>query len=248
MASLAQILTPDLLLAALLLLGAGMVRGFTGFGAALLLAPILALLFGVTGGIAIIVLLNVIVAVQLMPAARRASSFGAVGWLTAAACVTSPIGAWMLVSIDPDLLRRTISGLVLASCAMIALSGREAIRIKASRSADIAAGGLGGILNGLGGIGGPPIMLYWIAQRNSAESLRANVILSFAIIHTVTGLTFALHGLLDAQTILRTLLLMPSFLIGAWIGTHYFVRSSEQFFFRLVMILLSVVALATMIL
>lgn len=248
MEALTAIITPDLLIAFPLLVGAGLVRGFTGFGGALLLVPILALLYGVTAGVAIVVLLNIIVAIQLLPSARRSSNLKSVGWLTAAACAVSPIGAWMLGSLDPEFVRKAISALVLASCAVIVISGRDRFRIKGSPAADLAAGGVGGFLNGLAGIGGPPITLYWIAQRNSAESLRANVILSFAVIHVVTGLLYAFMGLVDLQTILRTALLTPPFMFGVWIGAHYFSRSSEKFFLQLVVALLSVVAIATMLL
>lgn len=248
MEALKEILTPDLLLAAALLVGAGVVRGFTGFGAALLLAPVLTLLFGVTAGVAIIVLLNIIVAIQLMPSARRASNFRAVGWLTAAACATSPLGAWMLGSLDPDLLRRAISGLVLIFCITIAFTGPDSFKVEASRTADITAGGLGGFLNGLAGIGGPPITLYWIAQHNSAEALRANVILAFAVIHTVTASVYAFQGLIGLDTLFRTLLLTPPFMFGVWIGSHFFSRSSKRFFLRIVLVLLALVALTTMLL
>lgn len=248
MDAITDILTPDLLLAAVMLVGAGVVRGFTGFGAALLLAPVLALLFGVQSGVAIIVLLNVIVAIQLMPSARRASNFGTVGWLTAAACATSPLGAWMLGTLDPELMRRLISGLVLLFCIIIAVAGRDRLNVKRSAAADITAGGLGGFLNGLAGIGGPPITLYWIAQRNSAEALRANVILAFAVIHTVTILVYALQGLLGLDTILRTLALTPPFMFGVWIGSRFFSKSSEDLFLKIVLVLLSVVAIATMLL
>ena len=68
----ADILSVELFVAAVLLFGAGIVRGFTGFGAALLLAPVLAYLFGAANGVAIIILLNMIVSVQLM--SRRCGS------------------------------------------------------------------------------------------------------------------------------------------------------------------------------
>jgi uncharacterized membrane protein YfcA len=240
------IFTTNLLLVALLLVGAGVVRGFTGFGAALLLAPLLVLLFGVTEGVAIIVLLNVLVAFQLLPKARNASSLKQVGWLTGAACVFIPAGAWALGSFDPELVRRAISLLVFVGCVVIALSQRDRLRITGSPALDATVGGVGGFLNGLGGIGGPPITLYWVAQRNAAAVLRANIILSFAVIHTVTAAVYAVQGFVTPESIARTLVLTPPFMLGAWLGTRFFDKSRETLFTRVVLALLATVAIATL--
>ncbi len=237
-----DILSLDLLVAAVLLFGAGIVRGFTGFGAALLLAPVLAYLFGATNGVAIIILLNMIVSVQLIAAARRVSSFAGVGWLTAGACAAMPVGVWALGSLDPEFVRDLISILVIIACVLIALPYREYLDVRSTPALDAFAGGLGGLLHGFAGIGGPPIIVYWIAQKKTAAALRANIILSFAIINVLTTLAFLIGGLLNATMLVQTILLTPPFLLGAWVGQHFFGRSSDKFFMRVVLSLLIIVA------
>ncbi|MFW6024457.1 MAG: TSUP family transporter [Dichotomicrobium sp.] len=238
----ADILSTNLAIAAALLFGAGIVRGFTGFGAALLLAPVLAYLFGATSGVGIIILLNLIVSFQLIAPALRVSNFAGVGWLTAGACAAMPIGVWALGTFDPEAARDAISILVILACILIALPYQDHLHIRSSPAMDAFAGGLGGLMHGFAGIGGPPIIIYWIAQKQSAAALRANIILSFAIINIVTTLAFLVGGLLNTTMFLQTLLLTPPFLLGAWVGAHIFGRSSDRFFMRVVLVLLIVVA------
>jgi uncharacterized membrane protein YfcA len=242
LAVLQHILSVELLAAAVLLFGAGIVRGFTGFGAALLLAPVLAYLFGAANGVAIIILLNMFVSVQLMSAALRVSNFAGVGWVTVGACAAMPLGVWALGSFDPEVARNAISILVIIACLFIALPYQDYLKVRSSPMLDSLAGGLGGLLHGFAGIGGPPIIIYLIAQNASAAVLRANIILSFAIINVVTTLVFFLSGLLSTTIMLQTILLTPPFLLGAWVGQNIFGRSSEKLFMRVVLILLTLVA------
>lgn len=239
---LAEVFSAKVLFAAVLLFGAGIVRGFTGFGAALLLAPVLAYLFGAANGVGIIILLNMFVSVQLIAAAHRVVKFSGVGWVTAGACAAMPVGVWALGTLDPDLVRDVISILVIVACVLIALPYQEYLKVRASPPLDAFAGGLGGLLHGFAGIGGPPIIIYLIAQKASAAALRANIILSFAIINVVTTLAFLIAGLLNTKMLLQTILLTPPFLLGAWVGARIFGRTSEKAFMRAVLLLLIAVA------
>jgi len=239
-----DVLGTELALAAILIFTAGIVRGFSGFGAALLLAPMLAYLFGAANGIAIIMLLNTIVSVQLLTAARRDSSLAGVGWLTAGACAAMPAGVLALGTIDPEVVRDAISVLVIMACIVIAFPYQDYVQVRPSPMLDAFAGGLGGLLHGFAGIGGPPIIVYLFAQKKAAVALRANIILSFAIINIVSCVVFVLVGIMNSTTLLQAIVLTPPFLFGAWIGQRIFGRSSDKFFMRVVVALLMVVALS----
>ena len=59
----------DLAIAAAAVLAAGLVRGFSGFGSAMVNAPVLSLLWGPTIGVPIAALVEFVPAVQLTPRA-----------------------------------------------------------------------------------------------------------------------------------------------------------------------------------
>ncbi|NIS35970.1 MAG: TSUP family transporter, partial [Actinobacteria bacterium] len=89
---------------------AGIVRGFSGFGAGLVMAPSLSLLLGPTVAVPVIVLLDAVAGAQLIPPAIRNVRWRTVGPLGLAACVGVPLGSLGLARLDPTIVEKSISG------------------------------------------------------------------------------------------------------------------------------------------
>ena len=64
---------------------AGMVRGFAGFGAAMIMTPVFSALYGPAVGVSLCLLLEIVVVLPLLPGRRAAASIGA-----ASACSWPP--------------------------------------------------------------------------------------------------------------------------------------------------------------
>ena len=100
---------------------AGVMHGYTGgFGSGLFAVPLLALLFGPVGGIAVGSLTSLLGSAQLVPAAMRLVSWRHMAPLMIAQMAMVPLGAALLVSMDPTLVRRIIGVLVLLSGILLA--------------------------------------------------------------------------------------------------------------------------------
>ena len=67
----ADLLTPELSIALITAAIAGIMRGFSGFGTALVFAPVLTLLFGPKLGVPTVVLIEIPISLQLLPGAVR---------------------------------------------------------------------------------------------------------------------------------------------------------------------------------
>ena len=107
-------LPPDLLSAATAIawatvLAAGLMRGFSGFGSGMLMVPILSILFGPPQAVAIVILLELVVSVQLLPGAYRFAHWRSIAAMSLAATLTIPLGTYGLVNRHPTLLRRSIA-------------------------------------------------------------------------------------------------------------------------------------------
>ena len=76
-ASMPDLLAFPFLIAAAVACIAGMVRGFAGFGAAMMMTPVFSALYGPAVGIALCLLLEIAVALPLLPRRRAATSTGA---------------------------------------------------------------------------------------------------------------------------------------------------------------------------
>ncbi|MFQ5946921.1 MAG: sulfite exporter TauE/SafE family protein, partial [Anaerolineae bacterium] len=64
-----ELLTLESLIAAIIAVVAGLMRGFAGFGSGMLMAPVFAVLFGPIETVATIIIMEILVSIQLVPRA-----------------------------------------------------------------------------------------------------------------------------------------------------------------------------------
>ena len=110
---------PDLLafsflIAAAVAVVAGMVRGFAGFGAAMMMTPVFSALYGPEIGISLCLLLEIAVALPLLPRAAKYVDWRRIGLLMVAAIVGAPLGNLALTLVPPEPMRWAISVPVLS--------------------------------------------------------------------------------------------------------------------------------------
>ena len=220
---------------------AGIMRGFTGFGAALLAVPIFSILWLPHQAIAAVMCLALLSNIQLLPGALRTAQWRRVLPIGIAALAMIPVGALALVAFDPDLMRRVISGIVLAF-ALLLISGWRWSGTPGP-GGGLAAGALGGLINGAAGTGGPPIILYLLAGKSDAATSRANIIIVYFFMNGGTVASLAANGLVGEDTLWRVLLLAPSWMLGLWAGIHLFRHANETFFRRAALLELVAVGL-----
>jgi uncharacterized membrane protein YfcA len=106
----------------------------------------------------------------------------------------------------------------------------------------LATGALSGVANGASGVGGPPVVLYYLAGDGSAAALRATVICYFFAIDVVSAGIFAARGLISAQVVGLTLLSIPAAVAGVWLGSRWFAQASEATYRRVAYGLIAAVA------
>jgi uncharacterized membrane protein YfcA len=234
----------QLAIAILVAIVAGIVRGFSGFGAGLILVPALALIAGARAAVPIAVLMDLVAGVRLVPAAFRQADLHRVGWLGAGAAVTIPLGAIVLATVDAQLLRQGIGILVLLFVALLSTGWRY--RGTPGRLLTLAVGSSGGLLTGSAGVGGPPIILFFVARGRQASEIRASMICFLAISQAVAFTTHAFKGLVDAFVLWGSLLLILPFVAGTYIGSKLFGHVDERWFRRSLWLLLLLLGLAAL--
>ncbi len=241
-----ELLSAPFLIAALVAFIAGMVRGFAGFGAAMLMTPAFSALYGPAVGIALCLLLEIVVALPLLPAVVKLVDWRRIGLLLLAAAAAVPLGNLALSQIDPQPMRWLISAIVLMAVAMLASGWR--FSGKPNLSATLGAGACSGFLNGLSGMAGPPIIFYYMAGSDTAALVRANLTTYFVFIDLVTLAVFTARQLIGWDTALQALALAPAVVIGGMAGERLFPLASESFYRRLALGLLVAVAIGVLIL
>ena len=101
---------------------AGFIRGITGFGGSMLMAPPLSLLIGAVPTVVTALVLEAAAALVMFPDALPKINKRVLFYLTLPACFTVPIGGYVLVTLDPLIARKLISAVV-AIFSLILLGG-----------------------------------------------------------------------------------------------------------------------------
>lgn len=228
---------------AIALLG-GTIRGLTGFGGAMAMTPALVLFFEPRFVVPVVLLLETFAGAPMVPAAIRIAHWKTIAPIAAGACATVPLGGYVLLHADPDLLRRAIAVIVLVF-AIVLLAGVRYTRPHRV-SAGVGLGCIGGVLLGSTSVGGPPVIMYLVAGPDTIAVTRANLTL-YVIVTSIAGLVMlGVKGALDAQSALSALALAPFFLGGVVAGSRLFRRVDERRVRRFILLLMVAMALTVL--
>ncbi len=239
-----EVTSLDFAVAAVLVLAAGTMRGFAGFGGGMVLAPSLSLIYGPVAGVTIATALNVAVNVQLLPGALRATRWEEVFPMIVAAFVVAPFGVYILLIVDPEIMRRVIAATVLIFVAVMSwgwrYTGRPRLMVK------IGVGGLSGGLTGAVGAGGAPVIAYLLSGPFSRAEVRGNIITVSTFNRLSVIAAFLVAGTLAGETLGRVLLMVLLFFSGAWLGTRLFGHANEAIYRRVAMTFLFAISLTAL--
>lgn len=223
---------------------AGLVRGFSGFGSALILSPSLAALYGPGVAVPAALLLELALAGPFVPPALRVIDRRRTALLCVAAAVTVPLGAYVLSVVDERTLRWIICGLVFVAVAILAFGWRYHGRPHAAATA--ATGALSGLLGGATGLSGPPVLFYELSGSAPIATMRASFIVFFSWVDVIALTSFAITGTLGARALLISVALVLPYLAAAGVGAKLFGRASETFYRRLAVVILAAVAVVSL--
>lgn len=224
---------------------AGLVRGVTGFGGAMFMAPPLSLLVGPVHAVIYALALEAAAALNMLPAVWKYLDRRTLALVGIPALITVPVGGFLLTSLPPEMLRRFIAVTVIVfSIAMLA-GFRYTGRPRVTTSAFL--GGLSGVLFGATSMGGPPVILYLLSGPDAPAITRANLVAYISIISALALLFPWIKGVLSGQVALNAVLLVVPYLVGTWLGSQLFSRLSEKTFRRLALCFMLTVGVASLI-
>lgn len=196
----------------------GLMRGFTGFGAGLLMAPVFSLLMPPTHVLVVILLLNLLTTIQMLPDALRIVDWKLVLRLFLPSLLGLPVGLAMLHLVDPVIMRKTVA-VVVTTVAVLMLAGWY-YKGRRGLLQDTLTGAVSGFMTAIAGIGGPPIILYLLSIPGLSSSVLRSVSLvyfSFAQVATLTPL--AIGGSLTVDQAVYVATLLPVSIIASVLGT-----------------------------
>lgn len=231
----------ELLIALMVTTLAGLMRGVTGFGGAIVMTPPLAFLIGPHQAVLTTLLLETFAAAPMLPAAAAAASARRLLPLGIGACVTAPLGAWVLVYLDPEITRRVIAVVVALFSLLLLLGFRY--RGEPKRATSLAVGGLSGVLTAATSVGAPPVIIYLLSGPDPIPRSRANLTLYVVIVSGASLAGLAYTGAFTLTMLWLPLVLAPAFAFGVWCGGRLFPYVNERLFRRIALAALAVMSL-----
>jgi uncharacterized membrane protein YfcA len=213
------------LAAAAVVLLAGFMRGITGFGGAMLMAPPLSLLLGPVPAVVIALALETSAALVMFPDALPKINVRTLVYLTVPAIFTVPVGGYLLLSLDPGIARRLISGVVVVFSLVLLIGVRYWGSPRPTTS--LLLGGLVGVMLGATSVGAPPVILYLLSGPDPQVVTRANLTVFVTAISVLGLVMLVLAGATTTPVWLLAAMLTAPFLAATWLGGKAFDRLSD---------------------
>ncbi len=221
--------TPDILPAAVVIAAAGFVHGYTGgFGAGLLMVPVLSLYYGPIQAIATSCIMGLVAAIPLVRGAARALRVAELLPLLATATIATPLAAQILLGADGTLMRRIIGALVVLSALLLATGWTYAGR-RDWRTGS-AAGLVSGLFSGMAGMSGPVLAVYYLSAPEPPAVIRAQIVFAVAGAIVITLATLSLSGEVLTATYVRSGSLLPLHLLLVGLGAWAFRTAPARWF------------------
>lgn len=207
---------------------AGVVRGFTGFGTAMIYLPVAAQVLGPFEALTTMMVKDLIAPLMHIPRAVKVGHPKDVLRLGAGALVTVPIGVLILSLVEPIVFRWAVSLVALTLLVMLIVGVRY--RGTLTKPLIYGTGGLGGFLAGSVGLPGPPIIMLYMASTLPAAVVRANLTLYLIVADLILLGVLAWNGYLVASALLLGVLMIVPYSFGNWFGAWLFRPEAEKLY------------------
>jgi len=186
-----------------------LVQGSVGFGFALIVVPVLALVDPETLPATVLLLALPLSSVMVLRE-RRSVDLPGFLWVTGGRFLGIVGGLGLLAAVSSPYLSVMTGGLILAAVAMSLLGSSFEVGNRTRLVGGIASG----VMGTAAGVGGPPLAIVY--QSRPGPELRSTIALSFAVGNVLSLLGLAFVGQFEERQFRLALLLFPGLLLGLW--------------------------------
>ena len=211
----------------------GVMRGFAGFGTTLIMVPFFSLLMPPSEAVFIALATDVLVMIPLLPNAVRDAQWKYIWPMIIGVFLATPLGVMVLKITNPEVMEILIAILVIGS-AFLLLSGWK-YEGKRANSLSFFVGVFSSVVNGATGMGGPPVVVYFLAQGMSPKSLRASLNSLAFIMEVAAALLIYFAGVVEFKILVTVFILFPFMLLFTWIGSKIFSVLDNSLFNKIIL-------------
>ena len=218
---------PGMVIIALVAFGAGLIRGFTGFGGPAFMLATLTLFFTPYSIVSKILVVDFIASVYLFKVVYRQIDWRATACMVVPTLLSMPLGHWLLLELDPLWMKRAMASIIACACVLMLCGFRYQHPMTTAWL--IFVGICAGIVFGGSYIALVAVVFILLGpyDKNQGRTLIVAwsffTVLGFAVISVYSGTT-GIDDVIAAAPGAAT------YLLGTWLGSHGFRKSSEKLF------------------
>jgi uncharacterized membrane protein YfcA len=228
----------------LVLLVAGAVRGFAGFGAGMIFMPVATSLMYPPTAAASFLFLDFVIGMPMVIRAVRICDWHTVIPAVIASAIFVHVGTWFLTNTDVLILRWIIFAIV-AGVLILLLSGWR-YHGRPSVPLSFGIGSVSGILGGISQVSGPPVVAFWLSSAKEPAIVRANLIVFFTLASIGTIVAYALNRLFTIEVFHFLIPAIPVYAVGLYLGTRGFGKADPKYYRVTAYVLIAIAAITSM--
>jgi uncharacterized membrane protein YfcA len=230
---------------------AALLQAASGFGFAVVAAPLYLLLLAPVTAVQLVVIIAAALTVAVLPGLWRAVAPRVLAHLVLGSLAGVPLGLFVLRHSDPTVVRVVAGLTVLGFAAVLALQRRRGRNgaiapLRMSRNRDLAAGATAGMATALVGMAGPPVLIYLMLAGNASQTIRATLLAFFSLVYAATLAANAGTIGVSRDSWLAAGVLLPFAIVGGVVGRALGDRLGGGAFARLAIGLLAAAGLVSL--
>ena len=229
----------DLVIAFIAVIISGLLRGYSGFGAALIIIPIFSSLYSPLTAISFHVLIEMPTLLVLLPSVVKIYDRKLINPSLFYLVTGVPLGFSFIGFIETVYLQLFIGFIVVVSVLLI-WNGVPLAFAKNRRFFHLVSA-MSGISQGLVGLGGPPVVTTLMSRKDGGLTARANIIVMMSVL-LITSLISQIYA--NAITWLPVILALKLFLfymLSNQIGKWLFFRYAQKLYSKIALFFLMLI-------
>jgi len=235
--------------------GAALLYAISGFGFAVLAAPLFLLFLDPAPAIQLVIILSTVLSIVVLRGLLPAIAPWLLLRLALGSLVGLPLGLVAFRYADPIVVRVAAGAMIFGFAILMAVSrrrsgqpgqGKHWTAFAMSPGLDLAAGAVSGIAGALVGQPGPPVLIYLLLAGTAARTVRATLLAFFALSYGVTLASHAATIGITAPTWLAAGILIPFAFLGCLAGRPIGDRLGAEAFAKLAIALLAMAGAYTL--
>lgn len=231
----------NILALSLIIFVASVVRGFTGFGLALVAVPFIQFLLPVTDTAVFIAMINLIFSILYYRRSKEIVKGQPLGTMALWTGIGVAAGTVILKFVNPAYIQ-LVWGVLIIMIVFALVRGLR-LNIRSDKTALTLSGLFGGVLAGATGITGPPVAIILSSLNTPKEKFNAviSVFIFFAVSYAL--IFYLVSGLIRLETLLLSLCCVPALLAGLFTGDRLVSQISQKTFTSVVFVVLVIMGI-----